>query len=209
MFEERGVKQCGEHFTKFVCRVQCELLLHQDITHLGLQCNCSRTCFHLILWMHVSFEPKDQMSCYLFSGFLIPDDPFGSCENKYCGLGRHCVISKETRQAECACMDVCRQHYKPVCGSDGEFYANHCEVHRAACLKRQKITIVHDEDCFFKGKTGWAWVPLPLSFLLSTCTFNSNSTGVISVSIWHQQGETWGVWKCTWMQLWFQLWEWS
>ncbi|XP_005006861.1 follistatin-related protein 5 isoform X2 [Cavia porcellus] len=86
-----------------------------------------------------------------FKGFLIPDDPFGSCENKYCGLGRHCVISKETRQAECACMDVCRQHYKPVCGSDGEFYANHCEVHRAACLKRQKITIVHDEDCFFKG----------------------------------------------------------
>ncbi|XP_013364123.1 PREDICTED: follistatin-related protein 5 [Chinchilla lanigera] len=86
-----------------------------------------------------------------FKGFLIPDDPFGSCENKYCGLGRHCVISKETRQAECACMDICRQHYKPVCGSDGEFYENHCEVHRAACLKRQKITIVHGEDCFFKG----------------------------------------------------------
>ncbi|XP_013931404.1 PREDICTED: follistatin-related protein 5-like, partial [Thamnophis sirtalis] len=37
------------------------------------------------------------------------------------------------------------------CGSDGEFYENHCEEHRAACLKKQKITIVHNEDCFFKG----------------------------------------------------------
>ncbi|XP_028610763.1 follistatin-related protein 5 isoform X3 [Grammomys surdaster] len=83
--------------------------------------------------------------------FLIHDGPFGSCENKYCGLGRHCVISRETRHAECACMDLCKQHYKPVCGSDGEFYENHCEVHRAACLKKQKITVVHNEDCFFKG----------------------------------------------------------
>ncbi|XP_060234433.1 follistatin-related protein 5 isoform X4 [Meriones unguiculatus] len=82
---------------------------------------------------------------------LIQDGPFGSCENKYCGLGRHCVISREARRAECACMDLCKQHYKPVCGSDGEFYENHCEAHRAACLKKQKITIVHNEDCFFKG----------------------------------------------------------
>lgn len=88
----------------------------------------------------------------LSSGFLVQDVPLGSCENKYCGLGRHCVIGRETGQAECACMDLCKRHYKPVCGSDGEFYENHCEVHRAACLKKQKITIVHNEDCFFKGK---------------------------------------------------------
>ncbi|XP_044535994.1 follistatin-related protein 5 isoform X3 [Gracilinanus agilis] len=84
-------------------------------------------------------------------GYLSQDGPLISCENKYCGLGRHCVISRETGQAECACMDHCKPHYKPVCGSDGEFYENHCEVHRAACLKKQKITIVHNEDCFFKG----------------------------------------------------------
>ncbi|KAM6440870.1 follistatin-related protein 5 isoform 3-T3 [Liasis olivaceus] len=75
----------------------------------------------------------------------------GSCENKYCGLGRHCVVNRDTGQAECACMENCKPHYKPVCGSDGEFYENHCEVHRAACLKKEKITIVHNEDCFFKG----------------------------------------------------------
>lgn len=89
--------------------------------------------------------------CSFSSGFLIQDGSLGSCENKYCGLGRHCVISRETGQAECTCMDLCKRHYKPVCGSDGEFYENHCEVHRAACLKKQKIAIVHSEDCFFKG----------------------------------------------------------
>ncbi|XP_068953594.1 follistatin-related protein 5 [Petaurus breviceps papuanus] len=84
-------------------------------------------------------------------GYLNQDGPIESCENKYCGLGRHCIINRETEQAECACMDHCKPHYKPVCGSDGEFYENHCEVHRAACLKKQKVTIVHNEDCFFKG----------------------------------------------------------
>ncbi|XP_058513530.1 follistatin-related protein 5 isoform X2 [Ochotona princeps] len=95
-------------------------------------------------------KEKNQDSSRI-KGFLIEDDPFGSCENKYCGLGRHCVVSRVTGQAECTCMDICKRHYKPVCASDGEFYENHCEVHRAACLKKQKLTIVHNEDCFFKG----------------------------------------------------------
>ncbi|XP_060634748.2 follistatin-related protein 5 isoform X2 [Anolis sagrei] len=84
-------------------------------------------------------------------GYVSHDVPLGSCENKYCGLGRHCIVNRGTGQAECACMEHCKPHYKPVCGSDGEFYENHCEVHRTACLKKQKITIVHNEDCFFKG----------------------------------------------------------
>ncbi|KFP00870.1 Follistatin-related protein 5, partial [Calypte anna] len=84
-------------------------------------------------------------------GYMSQNGHFGSCENKYCGLGRHCVVNGETGQAECLCMEHCKPHYKPVCGSDGEFYENHCEVHRAACLKKKKVTIVHNEDCFFKG----------------------------------------------------------
>ncbi|XP_069868587.1 follistatin-related protein 5 isoform X2 [Dipodomys merriami] len=101
--------------------------------------------------MRLRHKEKSQESPRI-EEFLIQDGFFGSCENKYCGLGRHCVINRETGHAECACMDHCKRHYKPVCGSDGEFYANHCEVHRAACLKKQKITIVHNEDCFFKGE---------------------------------------------------------
>lgn len=103
------------------------------------------SAFYLDIWIQVIFYS-------LSLGFLIQDGPLASCENKYCGLGRHCVLSRETGQAECACMDLCNRHYKPVCGSDGEFYENHCEVHRAACLKKHKITIVHNEDCFFRGK---------------------------------------------------------
>ncbi|XP_076995749.1 follistatin-related protein 5 isoform X5 [Tamandua tetradactyla] len=100
--------------------------------------------------LRLRHKEKSQDSSRI-KGFLIQDGPSGSCENKYCGLGRHCVFNRETGQAECACMELCKRHYKPVCGSDGEFYENHCEVHRAACLKKQKITIVHSEDCFFKG----------------------------------------------------------
>ncbi|XP_072352258.1 follistatin-related protein 5 isoform X2 [Scyliorhinus torazame] len=84
------------------------------------------------------------------------DGHFGPCENKYCGLGRHCIVNKETGQADCACMERCKPNYKPVCGSDGELYENHCELHRAACLKKQKISIVHNEDCFFKAASAWS-----------------------------------------------------
>lgn len=96
---------------------------------------------------------KNQSSCsWYFSAYYGQDGHFGPCENKYCGLGRHCIVNKETGQADCACMERCKPNYKPVCGSDGELYENHCELHRAACLKKQKISIVHSEDCFFKGK---------------------------------------------------------
>ncbi|KAK9521574.1 hypothetical protein VZT92_020133 [Zoarces viviparus] len=75
------------------------------------------------------------------------------CEHKYCGLGRHCVANHETGQGECKCLDHCKPHYKPVCGSDGKLYQNHCELHRASCLKGHKITIMHSEECFYKGKS--------------------------------------------------------
>ncbi|XP_035275913.1 follistatin-related protein 5-like isoform X4 [Anguilla anguilla] len=84
-------------------------------------------------------------------GLAGADGLRGPCENKYCGLGRRCVLNAETGRGDCACLDHCRVHYKPVCGSDGQLYQNHCELHRAACLKRQKITTVHSEDCFYKG----------------------------------------------------------
>uniref|UniRef100_A0AAV2MHS3 Kazal-like domain-containing protein n=1 Tax=Knipowitschia caucasica TaxID=637954 RepID=A0AAV2MHS3_KNICA len=78
------------------------------------------------------------------------------CEHKYCGLGRHCVVDEETGLGECRCLDQCKPHYKPVCGSDGQLYPNHCELHRASCLRAQNITILHNDDCFYKGKSS-AW----------------------------------------------------
>ncbi|XP_054648998.1 follistatin-related protein 5 isoform X2 [Dunckerocampus dactyliophorus] len=73
-----------------------------------------------------------------------------ACEHKYCGLGRRCAVNHATGQGECNCLDRCKDHYKPVCGSDGKLYPNHCELHRASCLERRRITIVHGEECFYK-----------------------------------------------------------
>lgn len=75
-----------------------------------------------------------------------------ACDHKYCGLGKHCVVDHVTGQGACQCLEHCKPHYKPVCGSNGKLYQNHCELHRASCLARQRITIVHSEECFYKGK---------------------------------------------------------
>ncbi|XP_075571625.1 follistatin-related protein 4 isoform X2 [Pelecanus crispus] len=76
-----------------------------------------------------------------------------SCEKKYCGRGSKCVVNKDTNQPECRCVEECKSSYMPVCGSDGKFYENHCQLHRASCLQRKKIYIIHSKDCFFKGDT--------------------------------------------------------
>lgn len=89
-------------------------------------------------------------------GFFGHSGLSGPCEHKYCGLGRHCVVNHETKQGDCKCLDHCKQHYKPVCGSDGKLYQNHCELHRASCLRGHKITIMHSEECYYKGKSSCA-----------------------------------------------------
>ncbi|XP_029439685.1 follistatin-related protein 4 isoform X2 [Rhinatrema bivittatum] len=79
------------------------------------------------------------------------DGLHASCGRKYCGRGRRCIVNKETEQPECVCLEDCKPSYLPICGSDGKFYENHCELHRASCLQKKKIYIVHSKDCFFKG----------------------------------------------------------
>ncbi|XP_006872973.1 PREDICTED: follistatin-related protein 4 [Chrysochloris asiatica] len=76
-----------------------------------------------------------------------------SCGKKLCSRGSRCVLNRETGEPECQCLDGCRPSYMPVCGSNGQFYENHCELHRAACLLKKKIVIVHSKDCFLKGDT--------------------------------------------------------
>uniref|UniRef100_A0A8C8A6V7 Follistatin like 4 n=1 Tax=Otus sunia TaxID=257818 RepID=A0A8C8A6V7_9STRI len=81
------------------------------------------------------------------------DGLHASCEKKYCGRGSKCVVNKDTNQPECKCVEDCKSSYMPVCGSDGKFYENHCQLHQASCLQRKKIYIIHSKDCFFKGDT--------------------------------------------------------
>ncbi|XP_034406320.1 follistatin-related protein 4 [Cyclopterus lumpus] len=80
-----------------------------------------------------------------------PDPDGGPCRRTYCGRGRQCVLTASSGRAECVCQEKCRPSFVPVCGSDGRFYENHCEVYRTACLERRRIYVVHSKDCFFKG----------------------------------------------------------
>uniref|UniRef100_A0A3B3ZI85 Kazal-like domain-containing protein n=1 Tax=Periophthalmus magnuspinnatus TaxID=409849 RepID=A0A3B3ZI85_9GOBI len=50
---------------------------------------------------------------------------------------------EEPSRGECVCQERCRPSFVPVCGSDGNFYENHCEVYRTACLQRRRIYAVH------------------------------------------------------------------
>uniref|UniRef100_A0A9J7X633 Follistatin like 4 n=1 Tax=Cyprinus carpio carpio TaxID=630221 RepID=A0A9J7X633_CYPCA len=77
----------------------------------------------------------------------------GPCRRTYCGRGRECVVREVTGHAECVCQESCHTSFVPVCGSDGRFYENHCELYRTACLQRRRIFVVHSKDCFFRGDT--------------------------------------------------------
>ncbi|XP_038651844.1 follistatin-related protein 5-like isoform X3 [Scyliorhinus canicula] len=77
---------------------------------------------------------------------------YGACEKNFCGRGQQCIISKETELPECVCIQQCKPNYIPVCGSDGKFYENHCELHRAACQQRKRIHIADNKECFFQGE---------------------------------------------------------
>uniref|UniRef100_A0A673IUA3 Follistatin-related protein 4-like n=1 Tax=Sinocyclocheilus rhinocerous TaxID=307959 RepID=A0A673IUA3_9TELE len=83
--------------------------------------------------------------------FLSADE--GPCRRTYCGRGRECVVREVTGRAECVCQESCHTSFVPVCGSDGRFYENHCELYRTACLQQRRIYVVHSKDCFFKGNT--------------------------------------------------------
>ncbi|CAL8399119.1 unnamed protein product [Boreogadus saida] len=78
--------------------------------------------------------------------FPLSDPDGGLCRRTYCGRGRQCLVLAETGRAECVCQEKCRPSFVPVCGSDGRFYENHCEVYRTACLEKRRIYVVHSKE---------------------------------------------------------------
>lgn len=70
----------------------------------------------------------------------------GSCVGVTCRPGRECLESRPGL-AECACIEHCPDHWKPVCGSDGISYDSHCQLHRAACKKEKPISPLHSGFC--------------------------------------------------------------
>ncbi|XP_054711167.1 follistatin-related protein 5-like [Uloborus diversus] len=68
-----------------------------------------------------------------------------------CGRWRECQLD-DGGVATCVCHAHCKRRRKPVCGTDGRLYANHCELHREACLKDTPIAIDHRRLCLRTGK---------------------------------------------------------
>ena len=62
-----------------------------------------------------------------------------------CSPGRMC------HSGVCVCGDatLCQGHHHKVavCGSDGQLYPSHCELHRQACLKQIHIKVNRDGQC--------------------------------------------------------------
>jgi len=45
------------------------------------------------------------------------------------------------------CQMLCDKRYAPVCGSDGNTYANKCVLERVSCLRGLDLEIVHEGEC--------------------------------------------------------------
>ncbi|XP_040477241.1 follistatin-related protein 1 [Ursus maritimus] len=84
-----------------------------------------------VAWVHAEEELKSKSKI---------------CANVFCGAGRECAVT-EKGEPTCLCIEQCKPHKRPVCGSNGKTYLNHCELHRDACLTGSKIQVDYDGHC--------------------------------------------------------------
>lgn len=80
---------------------------------------------------------------------LMEQEKMNACLYKHCSLGEKCEIDADGR-ATCVCRRHCKPTEKPLCGTDGRFYRNHCEMHKMACLQKKDIFDAKHMDCFYK-----------------------------------------------------------
>ncbi|MEJ1283193.1 follistatin-like 1 [Cricetulus griseus] len=81
------------------------------------------------------------------------------CANVFCGAGRECAVT-EKGEPTCLCIEQCKPHKRPVCGSNGKTYINHCELHRDACLTGSKIQVDYDGHCKEKKSVSLSASPI-------------------------------------------------
>lgn len=64
-----------------------------------------------------------------------------SCDGFFCPAGRVCAVTDT--KPHCICRESCPAKRNSVCGTDGNVYTSHCELHRAACIQHRHISVDH------------------------------------------------------------------
>ena len=111
----------------------------------------------LTTWLHTEIwwgEAKATglwllLSCFVSNWSRITCDFITGC-SRICPPGRECQVLSDGSTKQCVCLSRCKKKYKPVCGTDGKLYNNHCELHRTACKTEKKIRVDWDFKCFKK-----------------------------------------------------------
>lgn len=104
-----------------------------------------RIALKVVLYFQVFVSLED--ACYVF-----PADTPDPCRNHVCQYGARCAPSNGGRNATCECPSTCPNYgdhskSKPICGSDGLNYANHCELEKAACISNTTISVKYEGYC--------------------------------------------------------------
>ncbi|KAI1296490.1 Agrin [Halotydeus destructor] len=72
------------------------------------------------------------------------------CEGQYCENNGNCIQEQTAGiivRPRCQCLDSCPHVYEPVCGSNGETFANQCRIRMDSCKRSQNFFVRHPGDC--------------------------------------------------------------
>jgi len=110
--------------------------------------NDGRTKNYLLLLLITSSGLINLSGCC----YLFPADKPDPCADKACLFGSRCVASTDGHYATCECPESCPNYgdsddSQPVCGSDGRYYKNRCELDRQACHMGRNITVKYIGKC--------------------------------------------------------------
>jgi len=112
-------------------------------SRMRLKSDCRMFKSRLVLASFTFFLVFFFCFCQPAKGFTLSAS---SCSTLMCRPGRECRHQPGSAP-HCACVLRCPEHWKPVCGSDGESYDNHCLLHRAACLSGAPVSPLHLGFC--------------------------------------------------------------